>query len=108
MEICALFSNILDNAIEANQKISEGAARWIKLGIARKGQMLVIAASNPKLEGKLKWAGKIPQTTKRDKEKHGMGMQSIMQVLEMHKGYLIAEDQGAIFQLTVYLQGFDD
>ena len=40
VEIVALISNILDNAIEANQGLAEGVERWIDLKCTRKGMML--------------------------------------------------------------------
>ena len=105
-EICALFSNILDNAIEANQKIAEGMERWIKLVCTRKGQILIIYISNPMEEKKIRFVGGIPETTKQDKGGHGFGMRSIRQIVNAHNGHMLIETEGETFRFTVYLKGF--
>jgi len=105
-EICALFSNILDNAIEANRKLAEGMERWIKLVCTRKGQILVIYSSNPMAEKKIRFVGGIPETTKQDKGGHGFGMRSIRRIVNTHNGHMLAEAEDGIFRFTVYLKGF--
>lgn len=105
-EICALFSNILCNAIEANQKIAEGMERWIKLVCTRKGQILIINISNPMAEKKIRFVGGIPETTKQDKGEHGFGMRSIRQIVNTHNGHMLVETENGIFRFIVYLRGF--
>lgn len=105
-EICALFSNILDNAIEANLKIEEEGRRWIKLACKRKGQILVVSVSNPMAEQQIRFAGRIPETTKRDKGEHGFGIRSIRQIAFMHDGHMLIEAKDEIFSITIYLKGF--
>lgn len=107
VEIVALISNILDNAIEANQKLTEGVERWMNLECTRNGMMLVIFASNSKAGGKLKFSGEIPRTTKKDKEAHhGLGMRSIQQVVRRYEGHMRIEVEENTFRLTIYLKGF--
>lgn len=105
-EICALFTNILDNAIESNQALAEEKERWIKLDCARRGRMLVISESNPMPEGKVRFIEGIPQTTKKDKWNHGLGMQSIKRVVESHGGHMQIDVKEKTFQLVLYLEGF--
>lgn len=106
MEICALFINILDNAIEANQALAGGKERWIKLDCARQGQMLVIYASNPMPEGKMKFLEGIPQTTKKEKENHGIGMLSIQRVVASYDGHVQIDVKEGVFELVIYMEGF--
>lgn len=106
MEACALFTNILDNAIEAIQALAGEKERWIKLDCARKGRMLVISESNPMPEWKIHFVEGIPQTTKKDKWNHGLGMQSIKRVVESHDGHMQIDVKESIFQLVIYLEGF--
>ena len=107
MEIVALFSNILDNAIEANMVLENGIERWMSLSCSRKGHMLVISVFNAWVGGKLEFKGGIPKTTKEGKGKHGVGMRSIRQVAERYGGHLMIETGENIFGLTVYLKGFE-
>ena len=107
VEIVALISNILDNAIEANQGLAEGAERWMDLKCTRKGTMLVIIAFNSRAGGKLKFSGEIPKTTKKNEgTRHGLGMRSIQQVVKRYDGHMRIEVGVNTFKLTVYLKGF--
>lgn len=106
MEVCALFTNILDNAIEAIQALAEEKGRWIQLDCARKGRMLVISESNPMPEWKIHFVEGIPQTTKKDKWNHGLGMQSIRRVVESYDGYMQIDVKESTFQLVIFLEGF--
>ena len=107
VEIVALISNILDNAIEANQGLTEEAERWMTLACIRKGQMLVICASNSRAGCKLRFKGEIPRTSKTDREAHhGLGMRSIQQVAKRYEGHMQIEVEENAFKLTVYLKGF--
>lgn len=105
-EICALFTNILDNAIESNQVLAEEKERWIKLDCARKGRILAISESNPMSEGKVRFVEGIPQTTKKDKQNHGLGMQSIKRIVESHDGHMQIDVKESTFQMVIYLEGF--
>ncbi len=105
-EICALFSNILDNAIEANKKGIEDKERWIKMTCIRREQGLIIYVSNPMTEKKVKFAAGILETTKQERGKHGFGMRSIRKIVNAHDGHMLIETEGGIFRFTVYLKGF--
>lgn len=105
-EICALFSNMLDNAIEANRRITEDMERWIELTCTRKGQMLLLCISNPMAETGVRFSGGLPETTKLDKREHGFGMRSIRQVVDIHEGHIQIETQNGTYDLTVCLKGF--
>lgn len=105
-EICALFSNMLDNAIEANLKSTEDMKRWISLTCIRKGQLLVVFIANPMTEKKIRYAGGIPETTKQNKREHGLGIRSIRQVVNMYDGHMLIETGDGVFSLIVCLNGF--
>ena len=106
MEICALFANILDNSIEANQALTKETGRWIRVTCTRKKKMLVISCSNPVPNGKIRFVGGIPQTTKKDSGNHGLGMRSIQQVVDSSGGHMQIEVKDDIFGLKIYLEGF--
>ena len=105
-EICALFSNILDNAIEANCKNDIEEKRWIKMTCNKKEEKLVVYISNPMVEKKLLFRGEIPQTTKPNKWMHGIGLKSVMQIVNLHDGHMLIETNDGIFTLTICLNGF--
>lgn len=72
IDMCALLANLLDNAIEACEKL-ENKSRWIYLKIKSKNDMLFIILENSTTENK-KDSINFFQTTKKDKIHHGLGI----------------------------------
>lgn len=103
-EICVLFSNLLDNAIEANQKVRE--QRWIRLCGERKGHMFILNMSNAVGE-KVCFEGEKLVSSKPNKELHGFGLQSVHRIVEKYQGEqrVVADERR--FLITIYLIGFE-
>jgi sensor histidine kinase YesM len=81
IDLCILLGNLLDNAIEASEK-SHG--RKIIFMEGRKvSDNILIKISNSKEQGILLKNGKL-QTSKKDKEKHGYGMENVENII--HNG----------------------
>jgi sensor histidine kinase regulating citrate/malate metabolism len=107
IEICALFSNLLDNAIEANQKLPSGQERWINLSCIRKNKILVISLSNAQERTTETVRHEMPETTKADKKQHGFGLRSVNRVIKAYDGYMEIEMHEGKFSIVAYLNGFD-
>ena len=86
IDMCALLANLLDNAIEACEKI-EDESRWIHLKIRRKSEMLLILLENSIVESK-KDKESFFVTTKKNKIYHGLGLKSIENVVQKYEGYI--------------------
>jgi len=105
VDLCALISNILDNAIEANQKLDDADKRWIKFYGERKGDIWIINSSNPISDPVLMKDGRL-MTSKSDRHAHGYGIESMRRVLDKYFGdmnIVIEEDK---FVLTLYMTAF--
>ncbi len=105
IEICTLFANLLDNAIEANQGQAEGEERWIHLVCRRQGYMLGVTITNPIKESFSSDDG-FPDTTKEDKAGHGIGLYSIQSVLDNHDGHMMFRAENKIFKLVLNFTAF--
>lgn len=105
VEICALFANLLDNAVEANVRCPEGMERKIELQCKKQGSILIVAVSNPVPDSSQAAEG-LFRTEKQDKNLHGFGMFSIERVLRHHGGNLKAEVLQNWLKILVYLDGF--
>lgn len=81
-DICALFANALDNAIEACKKLSMEERRIYIEAKTGKG-LLVVSVKNTceKLE-QVTENGKMPETTKDNKQNHGFGLKSIQEIVK--------------------------
>lgn len=113
-EICSLFGNLLDNAIEAcerarQRKEEKAAAKSapgsegipeIMVKIEQQNQMLFIEISNSTDE--------IPeqkergfQSSKKDPSLHGYGLKSVERIVEDHDGVIRYDADGRSFTVTV-------
>ena len=105
-DISVLFGNLLDNAIEAAEKIFDPDRRWIKVCGERKGDMLVLNISNP-TEQELQFEGELPVSTKEDKTLHGFGLQSVRHIAERYQGEMEVEENKGVFHVGLVLKGFE-
>ncbi|WP_418747465.1 sensor histidine kinase [Frisingicoccus sp.] len=98
IDMCALLANLLDNAIEACEKIDEEKRR-IDLKIKRVNDMLFIWSENSMKEvGKER--SNFFRTNKENKILHGLGVKSIDNVVKKydgHKEYEIQKDRFRIY-----------
>lgn len=101
-EICSLFGNILDNAIEAVSGIQEESRRSISLTIRTRGQMISIHEENF-YDGILEQKNGIFETTKEDKRHHGFGIKSIQMIVDSHQGSMSILAQDGIFNLNILI-----
>ena len=100
-EMISLIGNLLDNAIEAAAKCLPGK-RYIKFesGIV-KGRW-IIRTENSKLISETPIFNDMA-TTKRDKEKHGIGTKLVKRIVRRNKGDIKFRDKGECFEVVVIL-----
>ncbi len=86
-DICALFGNLLDNAIEATQQVVREENKLINLSVKQKNNFVVVECVNC-CEDKVVIPdnAELPRTTKDDKQNHGFGLKSIRQIAEKYNG----------------------
>ena len=103
IDICTIFSNALDNAIEAVTLIPDVQKRWINLKIQNQGEILFLQFTNPML----KCENKGMKTMKKDSINHGFGLQNIRMAAEKYQGSMAARmektENGMIFVLELML-----
>lgn len=102
LEFCIVLGNLLDNAIEANEKIPK-KDRFISLSVAQKQGYLSVQISNAVSE-KVKIRNNEIFTTKRNKEIHGIGLQSVKEITEKYDGTIFFEQEENIFTVIVMLR----
>lgn len=108
MDICAVFGNALDNAIESAEKVEDIAKRIIRAAVYQENQFVIIRFENY-YESEFcteKMGGiKIPQTTKKEKEYHGFGIKSIRSSAEKYGGTMtiLTEDHWFYLRLLIPL-----
>lgn len=98
-ELGVLFGNLLDNAIEACEKVSE-EKRQIRITVKMKNSDLILYMVNSKQEKKTDLL-----TTKKEKEKHGFGVSSVERIVEKYDGEILFEDCEDTFEVFAMLFG---
>jgi sensor histidine kinase regulating citrate/malate metabolism len=103
MDICSIFANALDNAIEAADKTVPDA--WVDLKIKRNDKFAIIKISNSAV-GKVdveKLFMTSGYTSKKDTEHHGFGLSNIRRTVEDYDGLIKAESDEKSFSLSIMI-----
>jgi signal transduction histidine kinase len=100
VELCGLFANLLDNAIEACAKVD--GERKISLTSAVRYGRLIIRMENSKPAADAPNSRDF-RTTKANAEEHGFGMEIIREIVAKHSGEVRTEESGELFRLTADL-----
>lgn len=97
-DICSLFGNAIDNAIEACEKIPIENRRFIKIRICRKGNFILIVFSNssPNLTLDI-------NTKKRDTLLHGHGLNNIRKCIFKYNGTMQITNSNNVFNLFILI-----
>lgn len=98
-DLYSLFGNILDNAIEAAERLDEDK-RFINLSLRKVNGFIRVSESNC-LPAPIEFAGGLPKTTKPDKELHGYGMKSIELICKKYNGELTLSANNGVFDLNL-------
>ena len=102
MDMCSVFANALDNAIEAASKCEDP---FVTLNIKRTDKFFVIKLTNS--AAKKIDVGKLLATTgytsKSDKDHHGFGLMNVRRTVEDYDGILKAESEDKSFTLSIML-----
>lgn len=100
MDICILFSNLIDNALEAVAKVKE--KRYLHINVTESPNMLMIIFKNPMAQ-ELLVEGDMIKSTKEDAMKHGFGLQNVAEIVEKYKGEYLIETPENEFIMKIVL-----
>lgn len=100
-DICSIFGNALDNALENAIMISNEEKRLIHISVSeQKGFIFVKIANYCENPVEIK-SGNMPETTKADKKNHGFGLKSIRQSVEKYGGTVTTVMEQSWFELNL-------
>lgn len=112
VDICSIFGNALDNAIEAVTKIKSKEKRLIHLTVSQFKSFVMISIENY-FEGDVKTDDGVFVTTKKNAKNHGYGIKSITYTVERYAGVVDIKIKDNWFNLKILIPindnlGFDD
>ena len=102
MDICSIFGNALDNAIECELKIPDKEKRLIHVSVSKQKNFLLLRFENY-YDTELKYQGGAFITTKRDKEFHGYGLKSIRYTVNKYDGAVSIDTKENWFDLKILI-----
>lgn len=102
MDICSIFGNALDNAIECEKKIEEKEKRLIHISASSQKQFLMIHFENY-YEGELEFSENVPKSTKEDSRLHGYGLKSLRYTVHKYHGEVDISSRENWFHLKILI-----
>lgn len=103
IDLCIILGNLLDNAMEACERIPLEGDRKIKLKIIQVEEYLSIEIRNSTFDRVEFNKGKM-FTTKKDKLFHGFGLETIKEMVEKYNGHINYEQEEKTFIVRILLQ----
>lgn len=101
VDLGIVIGNLMDNAMEACQKIEEEEKRFLRVYIdVMKGSLYIYVINS--MEGKPEKTGRYYRTTKSVRD-HGYGLLRMDQVVKKHHGFLDRQNEEGIFATEVLL-----
>ena len=100
VHFCAIVGNLMDNAIDACEKIPAACPRFIRIYIGLFKSQLYISVSNSTKEKKRRRLGELV-TSKLGE--HGFGLRRIDKLAEKYDGYVNRKNEPGIFATEVML-----
>ena len=101
-DICTIFGNALDNAIESVTMIEDSEKRLIHMVISQRKNFILIQINNY-CENNITMKNGYPVTTKADKGNHGFGLKSIRYTVEKYHGTLNFDLKDNWFELKILI-----
>ena len=102
IDLCIIFGNAIDNAIEACQKFSFDIKKEINIVIKHLNHFMIIIITNP-VTSQIQIKNNDINSTKDDSKNHGFGIKSIKKIIDKYSGELEITNINNIFTLKVYL-----
>ena len=96
-EICVIFGNLLENAVESCKKCGSEQKPFIKISAKISHQKLYVSVQNS-VSGTVAFKDGLPRTTKAN---GGLGIRSMQNTLQSHGGMVSFSQEGAEFAAQV-------
>ncbi len=104
LDVVRISTNVLNNAIEAADKVSDASERFIKVSGNVNIEWSFIEIANS-FSGEIKYRDDELVTTKKDKDYHGFGLMSIKKIVEGAGGMVLIDvnQENKIFTLKLHI-----
>lgn len=100
-DICSIFGNMLDNAIECISQFEDPEKRLITLKMYQQNRLLMVQCENYSENSVSLKPGQLPSTTKKDRSSHGYGLKSIRNSVDKYGGTMTLQSKNNWFTLQI-------
>lgn len=105
LDLCSLFCNLIDNAIEASEKITDREAeRGIKISADCRSGFLILRVENTAQQAPEFGNGACRTSKSTDKELHGLGLKLVRQIVEEYDGRMEIKAAGRRITVTACIR----
>lgn len=102
-DLCPLLMNLLENALEANEKAPEGAEKWLRVIMHIRGEYLYVGVENARFAPvDFDPEERLYRSTKPD-ALHGMGLKSAQTTARKYHSELVLKASGDAFSASTAL-----
>lgn len=101
IDLCTIFSNALDNAIEACEKDNSGSEKIITVDSKYNQGIYFLTVSNPYFDSIILDNNGNISTSKANKTYHGFGLSNIKKAVKKYDGHTETDDSNNIFKLNI-------
>lgn len=104
IDLCRIFTNITNNALEANERLAHESQRYIRISTSVSERWCTITCLNS-FDGVLKTVNGQYHSIKDDSFSHGFGITNMEEILESCGGFLKIEPdiEKHIFQIRIHI-----
>lgn len=120
-DICALFANALDNAMEACRRFEKGSGEKhnrnenMEITLESKAQkgLFCLNVRNPisatahEIQYHSSRDGSMPASSKQDTRAHGLGLKSMLEIVRRNQGEMELKTENGIAELFLYMPIYD-
>lgn len=103
-DMCILLGNLLDNAIEASEKVDK-EKRNIQLIIKQRETYLSIQICNV-VDGQVSICENKIATSKSHRELHGFGLNSVAEIVKRYNGNMVFKQEAEWFKVILMLENY--
>ncbi len=102
-DLCVIFGNTIDNAIEACEKVHVNGKNVISVSCRSAGGFIFVNISNP-VENDIPISQNIIKTSKQNKSEHGFGLYSLKKAANKYNGTMKLACVDRVFTVNLELE----
>ncbi len=107
VDICAILSNQLDNALEACEKMPETEDRFIRIALGQEKSFVFFKVENSVKEDPFRKNGEMASEKAGSSQLHGLGLRSISDAVRKYQGTLQNSCENNVFTSIAMVQNLD-